>query len=49
MWRHCWFQLEVPIHEDLDPVEHMTKLLTPLLGDDFTLTLVRAVSVREQR
>jgi len=48
MWKQCQFNLELPLHCDLDPVEHMRMLLTPLLGDDFTITLVRAVSVREQ-
>ena len=41
MWNQCDFVISLPLHDEVDPIEHMTKLLTPLFGDDWSLVLVK--------
>ena len=42
-WRQCEFVLSVPIDDEVDPVEHVRTLLTPLFGDDWGLTFLAEV------
>jgi len=39
-WRQVTYMITVPVHDGVDPLEHMHTLLEPLFGDDWELALV---------